>query len=54
MDPIQNILSQFKFMVLEGGQPTELDRLGCDLNHKHWSAGLLLEDHELIKTFYEK
>ena len=54
MDPIQNILSQCKFMVLEGGQATELERLGCDLNHKLWSARLLIEDPELIKTVYER
>jgi len=54
MDPIENILSQFKFMVLEGGQATELERLGCDLNHKLWSARLLIEDPELIKIVYER
>lgn len=41
-------------MVLDGGQATELERLGCDLNHKLWSSRLLIEDPALIKTVYER
>ncbi len=39
-------------MILDGGQATELERLGCDLNHHLWSAKLLLEDHEKIKIVH--
>ncbi len=39
-------------MILEGGQATELERIGCDLNHHLWSAKILLEDAEKIRRVH--
>ncbi len=48
MNPIASILSKFSMMVLDGGQATEYEGLGFDLNHHLWSAKLLIENPEAI------
>jgi homocysteine S-methyltransferase len=37
-------------MVIDGGLSNELERLGCDLNHKLWSANAILKDPDAIIT----
>lgn len=45
---MQNILSNYPLMILDGAFATELEKLGCDLNHSLWSAKVLMESPELI------
>lgn len=48
MNPIQTILEQQPFVIVDGALATELERRGADLNDTLWSAKILLEQPELI------
>ena len=48
MNPIQDILSKYPLMILDGAFATELEKRGCDLNNSLWSAKVLIESPELI------
>lgn len=48
MPSIQEFIDQKGFLLLDGGLSTELELQGHDLNHKLWSAKLLLENPEAI------
>ena len=48
MNPINDILSIFPLMILDGALSTELERRGCDLNDPLWSAKILMENPQLI------
>lgn len=37
-------------LTLDGGLASELDRVGCDLNHPLWSARVLVEEPESIQS----
>lgn len=47
-NPIQNVLDQQPFLILDGALATELENRGADLNDDLWSAKILLEQPELI------
>lgn len=43
------MLSKIKYpLILDGGLSNVLEEFGCDLNHRLWSAKLLLDQPELI------
>ena len=52
MDPISNILASYPAVILDGALATELERRGCKLNDKLWSAKILLETPELIRQVH--
>ncbi|MGC6488245.1 MAG: homocysteine S-methyltransferase [Planctomycetota bacterium] len=45
-------LSVQDFVVLDGGLATELERRGCDLRHRLWSARLLSERPDAIRDVH--
>lgn len=47
-NPINNILSDYPLMILDGALATELEAHGCNLDDPLWSARVLLEKPELI------
>jgi homocysteine S-methyltransferase len=52
MNPIEQILSQFPIVILDGALATELERRGADLNDPLWSAKILLDQPELIEQVH--
>lgn len=48
MNPINDILSTFPLMILDGAFSTELERHGCNLNDPLWSAKILIEDPKVV------
>ena len=44
MNPLTQRLALEQILILDGAMATELERMGCDLNHPLWSARLLLDD----------
>lgn len=42
MDPIAPFIEEKGFLLLDGGLATHLESKGFDLNHKLWSANILL------------
>ncbi|WKA54765.1 homocysteine S-methyltransferase [Planococcus shixiaomingii] len=52
MNPINQILTNFPIMVLDGAMATELERYGCNLNDRLWSAKIVMENPELIKKVH--
>jgi homocysteine S-methyltransferase len=52
MDPISNILASYPAVILDGALATELERRGCNLKDKLWSAKVLLETPELIRQVH--
>jgi len=52
MDVISNILASYPTVILDGALATELERRGCDLKDKLWSAKVLLETPELIRQVH--
>ncbi len=52
MNPIASILDRFPALVIDGALATELERRGCDLKDKLWSAKILLEQPEIIKQVH--
>ncbi len=53
MNPIEQILSKYSLMILDGAFSTELERRGCDLNDALWSAKVLMENPDLIGAVHE-
>ena len=53
MNSIEQILSEYSLMILDGAFSTELERRGCDLNDALWSAKVLMENPELIGAVHE-
>lgn len=51
-NPIQAALGQQKFFVLDGALATELERRGANLKDALWSAKLLIEQPDLIRTVH--
>ncbi|MDN4527156.1 homocysteine S-methyltransferase [Fictibacillus fluitans] len=52
-NPIDTILKNHSFVVLDGALATELERYGCNLDDPLWSASILLEKPELIYQVHE-
>ena len=52
MNPIASILDYYPVLVIDGALATELERRGCDLKDKLWSAKILLEQPEKIKQVH--
>lgn len=50
----QEVLTNRKFIVLDGGLATELERRGCDLNHFLWSAKVIAENPRLIADVHRE
>jgi homocysteine S-methyltransferase len=48
-DPLQELLASVPFVVLDGGLATQLERRGCNLAHRLWSARVLTEQPALIQ-----
>ena len=48
MNPIGTILNKFPAVIIDGAMATELERNGCDLNDRLWSAKILMEDPNKI------
>lgn len=53
MNPVEQILSEYSMMILDGAFSTELERRGCDLNDPLWSAKVLMENPEIIAAVHE-
>jgi homocysteine S-methyltransferase len=47
-NPIDKILKDYPFVLLDGALATELERYGCNLEDPLWSASILLDKPELI------
>src|SRR5258706_10412413 len=52
MNSVTYILNHQPVLVIDGALATELERRGCDLNDKLWSAKILLEQPEAIKQLH--
>jgi len=52
MNPLTPFLTEFGYMVLDGGLATELEARGYDLNDELWSARVLLEDPGAIQQLH--
>lgn len=52
-NPLTPFLEGEGFVVLDGGLATELERRGASLSDPLWSARLLLDQPELIRTVHE-
>lgn len=50
--PINPFLQKQGFVLLDGGLATELERLGHNLNHRLWSARLLMNKPEEIRKVH--
>ncbi len=46
---LEPFLEHQGFVMLDGGQATELERRGADLNHPLWSAKMLIQAPEMIR-----
>ncbi len=46
---LEPFLEHKGFVMIDGGQATELERRGADLNHPLWSAKMLIEAPEMIR-----
>ena len=51
-NPIFNILQSQPAVILDGALATELEHRGCDLNDPLWSARVLLETPEIIRSVH--
>lgn len=52
-NPIATILARHPLIVLDGALATELERRGCDLHDRLWSARVLLEQPDVIRAVHE-
>jgi homocysteine S-methyltransferase len=52
-NPIAEFLAQQPIMILDGALATELERRGADLHDPLWSAKVLLEHPDLIRTVHQ-
>ncbi len=52
MNPIEAILHTHPAMILDGALATELEQRGCDLRDPLWSARVLIEAPDLIRSVH--
>ena len=52
MNPIQNLLTHQRVIVIDGALGTELERKGCDLNDALWSSKVLIDNPNIIKEIH--
>lgn len=52
INTIEVLLQQFDKLILDGALATELEKLDCNLDDPLWSARVLLEEPEKIKTVH--
>lgn len=52
MNIIENILKEFKVIILDGALATELENRGCNINDSLWSAKILAEKPDLIEKVH--
>ena len=52
MNPIQSRLQAHAPLILDGALATELERKGCNLNDRLWSAKILIEQPQLIQQVH--
>ena len=52
MDRLQEALKQSGLLVIDGSMSTALERLGCKLNDKLWTARVLAEHPEMVKEVH--
>ncbi|TWT27056.1 homocysteine S-methyltransferase [Planomicrobium sp. CPCC 101110] len=52
MNPIEQILTDYPILILDGAMATELENYGCNLNDRLWSAKIVLENPDLIKKVH--
>ena len=50
--PIEQFLERQGVVILDGGLATELEAQGWDLNHRLWSARLLMTHPEAIQKVH--
>ena len=50
MQRIKSRLKDQNYLLLDGGLATELEKIGCNLDHPLWSAKVLIEAPDLIKN----
>ena len=47
-----DIIKEKGALVLDGALGTELERYGCDIQHKLWSAKVLMDQPDIIKKIH--
>ena len=52
MSLLQPFFDRSGFVVLDGGLATEMESRGADLDHELWSAKMLIESPELIRSVH--
>lgn len=52
MNHIERILSEFPFVVIDGGLATELEAMGYDLRGRLWSAKVLAENPDAVMEIH--
>ena len=45
-----DIIKEKGALVLDGGLGSELERYGCNLQHKLWSAKILMDQPDIFKV----
>lgn len=49
-----DIIKEKGALVLDGGLGSELERYGCNLQHKLWSAKILMDQPDIIKKYISR
>ena len=52
LHPLRSLIQTRGAVVIDGAMSTALEKLGCDLNHRLWSARVLAEDPDKIRTVH--
>ena len=47
-----DIIKEKGALVLDGALGTELERYGCDIQHKFWSPKVLIDQPDIIKKIH--
>ena len=52
LHPLRDLIRERGSVVIDGAMSTALEKLGCDLNNRLWSARILADDSEKIRTVH--
>lgn len=52
LHPLRDLIRERGSVVIDGAMSTALEKLGCDLNNRLWSARILADDPEKIRTVH--